>query len=131
VYVVAFGVYAALLAVALLAPTSGTQSQMASWVVDLATALGIDADLATQARAEFLCNALILAPVSALGSLIWTSTTWKDWTAYTFVVATSVELAQGLLLPGRTASTVDIAANTLGGLLGALFVLVLRRLRSS
>lgn len=119
-------VYSALLGVALLAPTSGTQSEMAAWVVDLGTSVGFSPETATQARAEFLCNAAILAPVSALGSLVWTSTTWRDWTAYAFVIAGSVELVQGLLLPNRTASYIDIVANTLGGLVGALVVLVVR-----
>ena len=119
---VALATYSALLAVALLAPTSGTQSQMASWVVDAGTTLGFSPQTASQARAEFLCNALILMPISALGSLIWLRTTWRDWTAYAFVVAGVVELTQGLLLPSRTASYTDIVANTLGGLGGAALV---------
>lgn len=40
--------------------------------------------------------------------------------------AGSVEVAHGLLLAGRTASMADVVANTLGGLLGALTVTVLR-----
>jgi glycopeptide antibiotics resistance protein len=125
---VALVVYSVLLAIALLAPTSGTQSGMASWVSDLGVWVGFSEQTASQARAEFLCNAAILAPVSALGSLIWARTTWRDWTAYAFVIACAVELTQGALLPGRTASQVDIVANTLGGLVGAVAVLVARRL---
>jgi glycopeptide antibiotics resistance protein len=114
--------YSLLLAVALLAPTSGTQSSMASWVVDLGRSVGFSREVATQARAEFLCNALILAPVSLLGSLLWVRTTWRDWTAFGFLIAGMVELTQGALLPDRTASNTDIVANTLGCLLGALVV---------
>jgi glycopeptide antibiotics resistance protein len=121
-------VYSAVLAVALLAPTSGTQSGMASWVSDLGVWVGFSPAMASQARAEFLCNVAILAPVSALGSLIWPRTTWRDWTAYAFVIAVLVELTQGMVLSARTASDVDIVANTLGGLGGALVVLVWRRL---
>ncbi len=119
--------YSALLGVALLVPTSGTQSEMASWVSDLGTWVGFSPETANQGRAEFLCNVVILAPVSLLGSLIWPRTTWRDWTAYTFVIAGLVELTQGLVLPGRTASYVDITANTLGGLVGAVLVLLSRR----
>lgn len=119
---VALLVYSVLLGIALLAPTSGTQSSMASWVVDLGTWVGFSAETATQARAEFLCNVAILAPVSALGSLIWRRTTWRDWTAYAFVIACLVEVTQGLLLGERTASTADVVANTLGGLVGAVVV---------
>jgi hypothetical protein len=121
-------VYSVLLGIALLAPTSGTQSTMASWVSHLGTGAGFASETASQSRAEFLCNAAILAPVSALGSLIWARTTWRDWTAYAFVIACGVEITQGAVLPGRTASQVDIVANTLGGLIGAVGVLAARRL---
>lgn len=107
-------VYSAVLAVALLAPTSRTQSAMAS----LVTALGL-----SQAQAEFVCNALIVMPVSAVGSLLWTRTTWRTWTAIAFVGACAVETAQGVLLPDRTPSATDVVANTLGGLAGSLVVL--------
>ena len=125
---VALVVYSVLLGIALLAPTSGTQSGMASWVSDLGVWVGFSAETASQSRAEFLCNAAILAPVSALGSLIWPRTTWRDWTAYAFVIACGVELTQGAVLPHRTASQVDIVANTLGGLGGAVAVLAALRL---
>jgi glycopeptide antibiotics resistance protein len=95
---------------------------MATWVVDLGTTLGFSPETANQSRAELLCNALILMPVSALGSLVWPRTTWRDWTAYSFVIAGTVELVQGLLLPERTASFDDVVANTLGGLGGAVVV---------
>jgi glycopeptide antibiotics resistance protein len=119
--------YALLLGLALLAPTSGTQSHMASWVVDLSHALGVPERLATQPRAEFLCNALILAPLTALAALWWPRTSWRDWTAGSFVLALGVEVLQGVLLPARTASYADVVANTLGGLGGAVLVAVLRR----
>jgi hypothetical protein len=122
-------VYAIALGVALLAPTSGTQSHLAGLVVDLAADVGAPAGRVTQARAEFLCNALIVVPVSALGSLVWPRTRWQDWTAWAFVGASLVELTQGVLLPARTASYADIVANTLGALLGALVVLASRALR--
>ena len=123
--------YGAFLALVLLAPTSGTQSESASWLGDVARAVGVPDRFTTQPRIEFVCNALILMPLSALGSLVWPRTNWRDWTAYAFVIAGSVELLQGLLLSARTASFVDVVANTLGGLGGAVFVAVVRRLRSA
>ncbi|GAW51923.1 MULTISPECIES: VanZ family protein [unclassified Nocardioides] len=119
-------IYSAILAVALLAPTSGTQSEGASWLGDLTTSVGVPDRFTIQPRIEFLSNALILMPVSALGSLLWARTTWRDWTAYAFVIAGFVEVVQGLLLPERTASFADVSANTLGGLGGALVVAVVR-----
>jgi hypothetical protein len=118
--------YVVLLAIALLAPTSAVQSEMASWVARLGTAVGFAPETATQSRAEFICNALILMPVSALGSLVWPRTSWRLWTAYAFVASCCVELVQGVILPGRTLDTDDVVANTLGGLGGALVVLVCR-----
>jgi glycopeptide antibiotics resistance protein len=97
---------------------------MASWLCDLGVWIGFSEQTATPGRAEFIANVLILLPVSALGSLIWPRTTWRDWTAYAFVIAGLVECAQGLLLPHRFASYSDVVANTLGGLLGAVFVAV-------
>ena len=119
--------YSALLALALLAPTSDTQSSMASWVRDLGSTVGFSTATATQPRAEFLGNVAIMAPVAALGSLLWERTTWRAWTAFGFLVAGAVELAQGVFLPDRTASFADVVANTLGCLLGAVSVAVVRR----
>jgi hypothetical protein len=125
--VTALVVYSALLAVALLAPSSGHQSSLAAHVRDLGTWVGFSPELATQARAEFLCNALILAPVPALGSLVWLRTGWRDWVAGVFVVAGCIEVVQGLFLPQRTASYEDVVANTLGALGGAVAGAVARR----
>jgi hypothetical protein len=127
---VALLAYGAFLALVLLAPTSGPQSTSARWVADLVTGVGMPERIATEARVEFVLNALILMPVSALGSLRWPRTTWRDWTAYAFVIAGTVELMQGLFLPARTATFVDVAANTLGGLGGAAVVALVRRRRS-
>ena len=127
---VALVAYGAFLALVLLAPTSGPQSTGAGWVVDLATGVGIPAHIATGSRVEFVLNALILMPVSALGSLRWPRTNWRDWTAYAFVIAGAVELFQGLFLPNRSATFVDVVANTLGGLGGAAAVAIVHRWRS-
>ena len=122
----ALAIYSVFLAAILLSPSSGVQSSSVSSFADAARSAGVPASLVTQGRAEFVANALILMPVSALGSMVWTSSTWREWTAWSFVLAASVELAQGLFLPDRTATMVDVVANTLGGLLGATFVAVLR-----
>ena len=128
---IALVAYSGFLAMVLLAPTSGPQSSSVSSVNEVVLALGVPAGLATPERAEFVCNALILMPVSALGSWLWPRTTWRDWTAYAFVIAGTVELLQGLLLPARSATFVDVVANTLGGLGGAVVVTAVRRERSA
>ncbi len=126
---IALVVYSAALAFILLVPSGAVPSGGASWTAELADRLGAPAWAVSPSRWEFVSNALILMPVSALGSLAWPRTTWRDWTAYAFVIAGTVELIQGLALPERSATFVDVVANTLGGLGGAAFVLVVRRLR--
>jgi hypothetical protein len=112
--------YAAALALALLSPSSVEQSSLARDAGELAIRAGLDPVHVTQARAEFVCNALILVPVSGLGALIWARTTWRDWTAAAFTLACLVELLQGLLLQDRHPAAVDVVANTLGGLAGGV-----------
>lgn len=126
---VALVVYAAALGFVLLVPYGAVPSSGASWTAELAARLGAPAWAVEPSRWEFLANALILMPLSALGSLRWPRTTWRDWTAYAFVIAAGVELAQGLFLPERSATFTDVVANTLGGLGGAAVVLAARRLR--
>jgi hypothetical protein len=123
---IALAAYGVLLGLVLLAPTSGPQSTSAGWVADLVTSVGVPERIATGARVEFVLNAVILMPVSALGSLLWPRTTWRDWTGYAFVIAGTVELVQGLFLPQRSATFVDVVANTLGGLGGAALVAAAR-----
>ena len=38
-------------------------------------------------RTEVVMNALIVAPLALLGSLVFPSSRWQDWTAWTFVGA--------------------------------------------
>lgn len=46
-----------------------------------------------------------------------------------WVVPLLIEIAQGLFLPGRTSSALDVAANTVGGVAGAALIGLGRRLR--
>jgi hypothetical protein len=126
--VLALVAYGAILALVLLSPTSDVQSDVASRITRALTGVGLPSEAVGGGRVPFLCNALLLMPVSALGSLLWPRTTWREWTSYAFVIAFAVELLQGVLLPARTASFADVVANTLGGLGGAAVVTVLRRL---
>jgi hypothetical protein len=112
--------YSALLAVALLAPTSDDQSAMAAAFGRVLDALGAPAWVLAQGRVEFVCNALIVVPVTFLGRLLWPRTRWTHWTAWAFVLATAVECVQAALLSARTPDPSDVVANTLGALAGTL-----------
>jgi len=45
-----------------------------------------------------------------------------------WVISLLVEIAQGLFLPGRTSSAIDVAANTAGSVIGYMMVTIGRRL---
>ena len=117
--------YAVLLVVILFSPTSDVQSSLVRTVSDVLRTF-LPGHLVRFSRAEVALNAVIIAPLSLLGTLSFPRLRWHAWTAYGFLGSCVVELLQGLLLPGRQASFSDIVANTagalLGGLLGALAV---------
>ena len=124
---IALALYAGLLGVVLLSPRSTTQSELVSRLVAELVQLGVPDSLVTFARAEVLMNAVIVVPLTFLGSLVLRRLRWQDWTTYAFLGSIAVELVQGLLLPNRQSSFSDIVANTVGALLGALLALLLRR----
>ena len=123
---VALMLYALFLLLALLAPTSTVQAGLVNDAL-LGFREVLPARWVTFARVEIVMNALIVAPVSLLGSLAWSQVRWQDWVAYGFLGAVSVELFQGLLLPERQASFSDIVANAAGALLGAVLARILFR----
>ena len=123
----ALAVYAVALVVALLAPTSTDQAGMVSWLGGVLGELGAPGPLTRFDHLEVLMNALIVAPVSFLGSVVRPSLGWRSWTALGFATSVAVELIQWQLLPDRHASLSDVVANTLGALLGATAFLAVRR----
>lgn len=112
--------YSVLLAVALLAPTSSVQSHMVMWSSRELRGLGVPWRWVVFQRMEVIMNALIIAPVTFLGSIWRPRLSWRDWTAGGFVLSSLVELAQAFLLPHRDPQMSDVVANTAGALLGAL-----------
>jgi glycopeptide antibiotics resistance protein len=118
----ALAVYLVVLLFALLTPSAATPASSIAWVADVLESMGAPELILIPDRVEFLCNVAILVPATALGSLLWRAASWRDWTAYGFVFAGAIEVVQGLLLPARSATYVDVVANTLGALVGALLV---------
>ena len=129
--VVALACYMAVLLFALLTPSAGVPSASVGWLADVMRRLGAPEVVLVPERVEFVANVLILVPATALGALRWRSLTWRDWTAYGFVFSGWVELLQGLFLDERSATHVDVVANTLGALGGAALVTSVARLRRS
>jgi hypothetical protein len=69
---------------------------------------------------EFSANVILFFPLGALVARILGPRYWWGGVATGFLLSVLIELAQFALLPARFASVADVAANTLGGLLGAL-----------
>ena len=121
--------YTVFLCLALLSPSSNLQSDSVALVGRVLDHLGVPYALVAQPRLEFIMNAVIIAPVPFLGSIIFAQYTWRDWTAFGFAGAFAVEAVQGVLLQGRNASFTDVVANTLGALIGAGLAELSRRSR--
>ena len=122
--------YVLVLAAVLFSPTSHVQASLVDGLVHVLQAVLPDSWV-DFSRVEVLMNAVIIAPVTFLGSCVWPRLRWQDWTAYAFIGASGVELIQGVLLPGRQASFSDIVANTAGALLGAVLYGRLRSVRTT
>ena len=115
--------YAVLLAVVLFSPTSTVQSALVGDLVQVLR-FALSDRVVTFSRAEVAMNAVIIAPLSFLGTQAYRQLRWQDWVAYGFLGATLVEVVQGVLLPARQASFSDIVANATGALLGAVLARV-------
>ena len=123
---VLLAVYSVLLAVALFSPTSEQQNAAVLWLSHGLVAVGIPAQLVPFGRLEVLMNVVIVAPVTMLASVIRPGPSWRDWTALGFIVAISVEVVQGMVLPERQMAFSDVVANTAGALVGASVVSLIR-----
>jgi hypothetical protein len=121
------GLYLLGLAFVLLNPSAEVPSESVGLVADLGRDLRLPEALLVPARVEFVANALVIVPATATTAWLWPARSWTTWTAYGFVGALGVEVVQAVLLPDRSATFVDVVANTLGALLGAVAVQFFRR----
>ena len=116
--VVLVGVVMILLAL-VLAPTSSTASGPVRAVVAVLHSIGAPGWLATTDLWEPLFNVLLFIPVGVAGVLVCPGWGLGRWIVVGLLLSGSIELAQGLLLPGRDAAASDVVANTAGTVLGA------------
>ncbi|WP_372696854.1 VanZ family protein [Arthrobacter sp. JSM 101049] len=70
---------------------------------------------------EWLANVAMFLPWGAFGAVLLTPRRWWLVPAAALLASTAIEMAQYLLLDQRYASAADVAANTLGAVLGVLF----------
>lgn len=123
----ALAAYVVALLVVVLAPEVPFPNRVLGWTIDLARSLGAPDLLTDGGGIEFLYNVVMVAPITAIGSVLWPRPSWRDWTAGAFVVFVLVEGVQGTLLAHRHGSMSDVVANTAGCCLGALVAVAVRR----
>ena len=128
VVMVLLGAWLVLLAILLLEPTGRAPSWLVGTLAAAAGAVGVPAVVTDQT--EFALNVVAFAPVSLLGSLLWSRPTWRDWTAFGFVASLLVEVFQAVFLASRSATHADVVSNTLGAFVGAALAGVFLRVRS-
>jgi hypothetical protein len=126
VLVAAFVAYLGALALILLGPSPRPGTETVALAYRVLMRFGVPPDLATTDRVEVLMNVVLLAPLPAIGGLIWASLSWRDWTAYAFVLSMAAETWQGVAFATRSASYSDVVANTTGAFMGALVATGLR-----
>lgn len=90
----------------------------------LARAVGLGA-VVTPDVAGFVLNVALFVPPTVLASVLLRDVPAVGWVAAAFVASGLVELAQ-LALPDRTASALDVLANTAGAAIGVGLVARLR-----
>lgn len=117
--VVAAGCVMVMLAL-VLAPTSEAAIAPVVSVTETLAALGAPAWLTSVEVWETLFNILLFVPVGVLGVLGFPGSRARTWGLVALLASLAVEATQALLLDARVPSLVDVAANTLGGLLGAV-----------
>lgn len=119
-------VYVMALLLVVLTPGTGGPDQILAALVDVAVDAGAQRRSAGN-TIEIVLNVLLTAPAALLASVVWPEPSWRDWTAWAFLLFGTVEAAQLLLLPARHGSFSDVVANTAGCCLGALVVAAARR----
>lgn len=76
---------------------------------------------------EFTANIAFFVPFGALAALLLPRPRWWIAVAAGVVLSSTIELGQLLFRPERTASVLDVVANSSGALAGALLALLLSR----
>ena len=76
---------------------------------------------------EWLANVAFFVPLGATISLWLRPSRWWLAPLLALILSTAVELTQATFLAGRVGSVLDVAANTLGALIGSVIVALIRR----
>ncbi|MGH3367696.1 MAG: VanZ family protein, partial [Nocardioidaceae bacterium] len=89
------------------------------WAHDVLESIGAPRWV-TPSAVEFVLNVALFVPLAFLGSTLIPRWPVRAWGALGFACSLGIELAQLVVLPGRSPNGYDILANTLGALVGAV-----------
>lgn len=123
--VLALVVYVLVAAVVLLSTHSTVATEVIAHTRAWLVAHGAPDWMTYRGRVELALNAAMFAPMTFLASIALPRHPWGNWVAYAFAGSGAVEVFQAFALEPRSAQYVDVVANTLGGLIGALAALPL------
>lgn len=119
--------YVLLVAAIVFAPSASVPTSSVEWITLRLAALGAPG-FVTTSTVEFATNVLLFLPLGLLGWFLRPTWTWFAWTVIGFAASGFIELTQLLFLSARSATMVDVGANTLGAFLGALAAVALKHL---
>jgi glycopeptide antibiotics resistance protein len=119
-------VYLVVVALIVFWPTAGHASGSVHGIWSVLQVVGVPAWV-TPKGIEFVTNVLLFMPLSFLGHAFRPRWRWQGWFAAGLTGTILIELGQALFLPDRSPALIDIAANTLGAVLGYLLVKVVSR----
>ena len=78
------------------------------------------------AGVEFGLNVVMFVPLSLIGSFLFERWGTYQWFLIGLSATVLIEMVQGMFLPTRTSSSLDVVANTIGAMTGLLVAFVVR-----
>jgi glycopeptide antibiotics resistance protein len=102
-------------------PSASYAKSSVSRITEVVHALGGPSWITT-GMVEFATNIALFVPLSFLGAIILDRWGLTFWFATGFLATAGIELFQLVVLSARSASVVDMVANTLGAVIGAVLV---------
>ena len=106
-------------AIFVLGPTGDLATRAVNGTSSALTEAGLPRWVTEPGAWEFVYNIALFVPVAAVCATLWPRVPVLGWTLLGLLGSVAIEVVQALVLPGRTSEIEDLAANTLGALLGA------------
>ena len=103
-------------------PSPAAPTGAVSRLSGILTFVGLPDWLVGSDQVEFGLNVVLFVPLTALAALLWSRIPTWGWILAGFATSSTLEWLQLTFLSGRSSTSRDIIANTLGAVLGAAAV---------